>query len=223
MSSGTEETPGSEIGTTPVTGAEPPDELLLARSREGDSEAFRQLFDRKHRGVYLIAYQILGRVDAAEDVVQDVFLKLWRRAADYDRSSPLDPWLRRIATNCAIDHWRVRKVERGRRVEAGPGNDPDALIDNAARVSTHSRGEGFDPGEQLGWRQLQAIWDDLSAELTPQQRAAFVLRHIEGADTREVAEALGCSVSTVRSHLFEARKSLRVAILARYPELVADG
>jgi RNA polymerase sigma-70 factor (ECF subfamily) len=198
--------------------AEIADEELVARSREGDTDAFRVLFERKHRRVYLIAYQILGGQCSAEDVVQEVFLRFWRRCGDFDGRLPLDPWLRRIATNCAIDHWRARRAERARQRETAPGNDPDDLIDAGSAAATASLGESFDPEGRLGWRQLQRIWDELAAGLPPQQRAAFVLRHIEGAATPEVAEALGCSVSTVRSHLFEARTALRAAIRKRYPE-----
>jgi RNA polymerase sigma-70 factor (ECF subfamily) len=195
------------------------DQSLIARSRDGDTDAFRELFERKHRRIYLIAYQVLGDAAEAEDVVQEVFLKLWQRCADYDDAFSLDAWMRRMATNRAIDHWRARKVGRARRVEAPPGTDPDALLDASQADTAGPRGRG-DPEAQLGWQQLQAIWDELAGDLPPQQRAAFVLRHIEGIRTREVAEALGCSASTVRSHVSEARRILRASLEARYPEFL---
>jgi len=197
------------------------DKLLIARSRDGDTEAFRELFERKHRRVYLIAYQILGDGAHAEDVAQEVFLRLWERCADYDDSFPLDAWLRRIATNRAIDHWRVRKTERSRRVEPSSETGADALLEHAASATPST--PGADPAARLAWRQLQAIWDDLAADLPPQQRAAFVLRYLEGMDPAEVAEALGCSRSTVRSHIAAARRNLRAALRQSYPELVGDG
>lgn len=202
--------------------AEIGDEALVTRSRDGDTEAFRALFDRKHRRVYLIAYQILGDQELAEDVVQDVFLKLWEHCGEYDEALPLDPWLRRIATNRAIDHWRSRRTQRWRQMEASPGSDLDSVLDTGSTAATASLGDDFDPQARLSWRQLQMIWDELAAALPPQQRAAFVLRHIEGIATREVAEALGCSASTVRSHVAEARRVLRASIAERYPELIAN-
>lgn len=195
------------------------DQSLIARSRDGDTDAFRELFERTHRRIFLIAYQILGDAADAEDVVQEVFLTLWQRCADYDDRFPLDAWLRRIATNRAIDHWRSRRVQRARRFEAPPGTDPDAVLEAAQPEASGAPGSG-DPEVQLGWQQLQAIWDELAGELPPQQRAAFVLRHIEGAPTAEVAEALECSASTVRSHVAEARRALRASLKARYPELL---
>lgn len=201
---------------------EPGDGALVARSREGDAEAFRKLFDRKYRRVYLIAYQILGDQGLAEDVVQEVFLTLWERSGDYDDDLPLDPWLRRMAANRAIDHWRQRARRRRGQVEVAPGRDPDAVLDAGLSAVTANLGEDFDPQGLVGWRQLQAIWDEIASLLPAQQRAAFVLRHIEGITTPEVAEALGCSASTVRSHVAEARRVLKGALDARYPELLGD-
>ncbi len=199
--------------------SEATDQALIARSRDGDTDAFHELFDRKHRRIYLIAYQVLGDHGQSEDVVQEVFLRLWERCADYDERFPLDAWLRRIATNRAIDHWRARRTETKRRVSAAADTDPDAMLEVVAAPAMVAAGS---PEARLGWQQLQAIWDELAGELSPQQRAAFVLRHIEGLATAEVAEALECSVSTVRSHVAEARRTLQRTLRARYPELLGD-
>jgi len=199
------------------------DRSLVARSRDGDAEAFGELFARKHRSVYLVAYQILGDVALAEDVVQDVFVRLWQHCADYKEELSLDAWLRRIATNRAIDHWRSRRAERRRRVEPAEGTDADAALEAAAapgQVAAAAQGGTDNPESIAGWQRLQAIWDEISDPLPPQQRAAFVLRHIEGLSTAEVAEALGCSASTVRSHISDARATLRKGLSSRYPELV---
>jgi len=205
----------------------PSDAALVARSRDGDSEAFRELFDRKHKRVYLIAYQVLGDVGSAEDVVQEVFLRLWQHCADYREEMPLDAWLRRIATNRAIDHWRARRAERRHFVPAGDVEAaPASGGGRGGGYGGHERGGSRDhrvpPGPEAlaGWRQLQAIWDQLADLLTPQQRAAFVLREIDGLPTAAVAEALDCSPSTVRSHVAAARSTLQRELRARYPELV---
>ena len=196
----------------------PGDADLIARSRAGDRDAFRTLFDRKHKSVYLVAYQIIGDRALAEDVVQEVFLSLWRHLAAYDPSRSLDAWLRRVASNRAIDFWRRRKAEGSKFVEASGGSDPPEL--KRSPGFANGRGGELDPTYRLGWQQLQEIWDDIAAPLPPQQRAAFVLRHIEGIPTSAVADALECTTSTVRSHVAEARRSLRAAIRKRYPELL---
>jgi RNA polymerase sigma-70 factor (ECF subfamily) len=197
------------------------DGALVARSRDGDTAAFRELFERKHRRIFLIAYQILGDVAQSEDVVQEVFLRLWQHCSEYDASFSLDAWLRRIATNRAIDHWRSRKRERRRRVEVAPGKEDEALLGAVAAPADSGAFAADDPEARLGWQQLQAIWDEIADDLSPQQRAAFVLLHIEELAPAEVAAALGCSPSTVRSHIAAARRTLRAALRARYPELAS--
>ena len=199
------------------------DQSLVARSRRGDTESFRELFDRKHRGVYLTAYQILGDVNLAEDVVQEVFVRLWQHLEAYKEDLPLDAWLRRIATNRAIDYWRSRQAERRRRVEPAVGTDSDRALEMASSAGLPAAGarSGVESPESITeWRHLQTIWDELADLLPPQQRAAFVLRCIERLPTSEVAEVLGCSASTVRSHIADARSTLREALTRRYPELV---
>jgi RNA polymerase sigma-70 factor (ECF subfamily) len=201
----------------------------MARSRAGDMEAFRTLFERKHRRVYLIAYQILGNPSQAEEVVQDAFLALWQHLDRYRPRFAVDTWLTRIATNRAIDVWRSQRRE-GR---AGEGREDPARRDVAQRPVPAARPVGMgsaaggvgepggerDPESMARWREVQAIWNELADLLPPQQRAAFVLREIEGLATPEVAAALGCGASTVRSHIAEARRTLQAALTERYPEL----
>ena len=187
------------------------DKQLVARSARGDEDAFRVLFERKHRRVYLIAYQILGEQSAAEDVVQDTFLALWRSCSRYRPRYAVDTWLNRIATNKAIDaHRRLARVPRALGERPGVSEDSEAAFTSAARLV--QEGQAGDPTRHTRWRQVQELWNNLAAGLPVQQRAAFALREIEGLGTREVAAALGCSSSAVRSHVSLARKALR----ARY-------
>jgi len=210
------------------------DRELMARSRAGDTEAFRALFELKHRRVYLIAYQVLGNPSQAEEVVQDVFLALWQHLDRYRPRFAVDTWLTRIATNRAIDVWRSQRRERptsdeprGREGRATIGElasgmssaaGPAAGGSSAGRESEAGRNGG--PETVARWHEVQAIWNELADLLPPQQRAAFVLREIEEVPTGEVALALGCSASTVRSHVAAARRTLQAALSERYPDLL---
>ncbi len=210
------------------------DRELMARSRAGETEAFRALFERKHRRVYLIAYQILGNPSQAEEVVQDVFLALWQHLDRYRPRFAVDTWLTRIATNRAIDVWRAQRREhptaeqpRGKEGHATTGEIASGMSSAAAPAAGGSlaggrseAGRNGDPEAVARWHEVQAIWNELAELLPPQQRAAFVLREIEEAPTREVASILGCSASTVRSHVAEARRTLQAALSDRYPELL---
>lgn len=210
----TEDGPEARTEAAPAAGD---DADLLAVALDGDMGAFRELFHRKHRLVYLAAYQILGNVATAEDVVQDTFLTLWEKGRDYDPRYALDTWLRRIATNRAIDLWRRRgTVSSGARDERPGGGSGSGSSSGASPQLSEA-------WERLGWQEVQRIWDELAAPLPPMQRAAFYLCEIEELDTAEVAAILECAPSTVRSHLSLARKALRQSLAERYPEYAPAG
>ncbi len=198
---------------------------LVRAAGRGDTGAFRQLYDRKHRRVQRVAYQMLGNHAAAEDVVQEAFVALWRHCPRYRTRFTVDAWLTRIVTNKAIDRWRVERrhpVPLGERQEAGAGRRSSSLAPGGGTPESAAQrlpaDELADPTLALRWEEVQRIWDELAAELPEQQRAAFVLREIEDVPAREVASVLGCSTSTVRSHVALARRQLRRGIVDRYPE-----
>ncbi|NKB87409.1 MAG: sigma-70 family RNA polymerase sigma factor [Acidobacteria bacterium] len=184
---------------------------LVRRSSDGDTDAFRQLYEAKYRCIYLVAYQILGDQGQAEDVVQEAFVALWRHCGRYKSRFSVDTWLNRIATNKAIDRWRT---ERKHPTQFGDSEmlEGTAISGDSATSRATSGTVAADPSLRARWREVQAIWDELAADLSPQQRAAFVLRVLEERPVREVADVLGCGTSTVRSHIGLARKTLRAAL-----------
>jgi len=209
----------------------PSDAELVGAAGCGDTEAFRQLYERKHRRVQRIAYQMLGDFGAAEDVAQEAFIALWRHCPRYRARFAVDAWLTRIVTNKAIDRWRSERrhpVPLGERPKvSGAANRATAPSLDPHGASTESvtqrlpATELADPSLALRWEEVQRIWNELAAKLPERQRAAFVLREIEDLPVRDVALALGCSTSTVRSHVALARRELRRGILHRYPEYAA--
>ncbi len=205
----------------------PSDAHLVRAAGRGDTDAFRQLYERKHRRVQRIAYQMLGDRGAAEDVAQEAFVALWRHCPRYRTRFTVDAWLARIVTNKAIDRWRNERrqpVPLGERSEATGAARGSAAHSLAPGVTTETAAQRLpaddsaDPSLAIRWEEVQRIWDELAAELPARQRAAFILREIEDLPAREVARALGCSTSTVRTHVALARQQLRRGIRARYPE-----
>ncbi len=205
---------------------------LVRAAGRGDTGAFRQLYERKHRWVQRVAYQMLGDRGAAEDVVQESFVALWRHCARYRTRFTVDAWLTRIVTNKAIDRWRTDRrhpIPLGERQDAGAAGRASTHSSVPGTVTTESAAQRLpadavaDPTLALRWQEVQRIWDELASELPEQQRAAFVLREIEDLPARDVARALGCSTSTVRSHVALARRQLRSGIIDRYPEYAAVG
>ena len=105
-----------------------PDATLLSRLLQKDVSAFEQLYDRHSRLVYGLVLRILQQASTSEEVVQDVFLQLWRNADQYDSSrGPFVPWLCTMARNRALDHLRL-KSERQRRREDLPDELPSVVV-----------------------------------------------------------------------------------------------
>lgn len=184
------------------------DDRELARAAQGgDESAFESLVRRHSGGLHRAVARILCDDTEAWDVVQMAFVRAWKRLDRYDSRWSFATWLYRIGTNLAIDLIRARS-SREKAHQAG--------MEHRLRIVGESEpASGAASGHEVD-RILRQIVD----VLTPQQRSAFVLREIEGLETSEVARVLGCSATTVRNHIFQARKALRREMIERYPEYV---
>ena len=185
-------------------------EMLLAVAAD-DETAFDALMARKTPPLMQLAYRMLGDHEEARDVVQVTFLRAWSHRSRYDPRWSPNTWLYRIATNLAIDQLRARRSRQ-------QASEPMRL--HLRRVAD-ARGSG-DLG-RLGSKEVRGILEELAAELSERQRAVFLLREVEGLASPEVARILGCKSSTVRNHLFAARRILRRELASRYPEYAQRG
>lgn len=161
---------------------------LLTQARAGDADAFAALV-RAHQGsVFSIGLRMLNRRDAAEDLAQDVFLQLYRRLGDIESLEHLGFWLRRVASNLAID-WLRRLPYAGTQPldddvpEPVQESAPDPLLD----------------------RELARLLN----ELTPAARAVMLLRYQEDRDLAEIGAMLDMPVNTVKSHIKRSLTALR--------------
>jgi len=174
-------------------------------AQDGDEEAFAKLIRRHSGGLHRAVARILADDTEAWDVVQMAFLKAWQRLDRYNSRYSFSTWLYRIGTNLAIDLLRSRS-SRERTHKAHTEH----------RLRLVGSGEGA--GSRVDSSEADRILSQIVGVLTPHQRSAFVLREMQGLDTAEVAEVLGCSATTVRNHIFQARKALRREMRARFPE-----
>jgi len=187
------------------TGAAVDDREAVRSARAGDDEAFAHLVRRHSGGLHRAVARILADDSEAWDVVQMAFVRAWQRLDRYNEKWSFATWLYRIGTNLAIDLLRSR-TSREKAHRAG--------TEHRLRVVGESR-----PASDLAdRREVDRLLDQLVDALTPQQRTAFVLREVEGQDTAEVAVVLGCSATTVRNHVFQARKILRRELAIHFPE-----
>ena len=180
---------------------------LIRDASAGERAAFDELVRLKRERVVRTAYQVTGDLDDALDVAQSVFIKLWQGLDRYDSRRRFDTWLYRVTVNAAIDFIRGR----------GPKGTIQPLPDDPSDLIADS-GPSMEARLDLG--ALQQAFSRLAGALAPKQRAAFVLREIEGLDTAEVARVMGVAESTVRNHLFQARKALKAGLERDYPDLV---
>jgi len=163
-----------------------PDAALVRRLLQRDVSAFEELYDRHSRIVFALVLRIVRQASTSEEVVQDVFLALWRNAAQYDQSrGPFVPWLLTLARNRALDQLRL-KSERQRRRED--------QADELPPVVTMPDFEGSLDEERRAKRVRE-----LMASLNPQQKRAIELAYFEGLSHSEIADALKEPLGTVKS------------------------
>lgn len=173
---------------------------LVRRSRGGDQQAFRELFERYHRQVLAIAVGITGNGDDAMDVAQETFVRAHRNLASFLGESSFYTWLYRIAVNVGID-FRRRQLRRSEIVQPEP-------IDDAAGDPQRS-GE---PSAEFARRELGRHILRVIDELTPEHKAAIILREIEGLSYEDISKVMQCSKGTVMSRLHYARKKLQAKL-----------
>jgi RNA polymerase sigma-70 factor (TIGR02960 family) len=170
---------------------------LLAAARDGDEQAFERLLDPYRRPLHAHCYRLLGSLYDADDALQETLVRAWRGLGDVEWRGSLAPWLYRIATNASL-----RAIDRRKRT-------PDTLDPATAEIATYLQPYPDAPDEAVVERESLGIAFVSLVQLLPaRQRAVLVLRDVLGWSAREVAEALGDSVSSVNSALQRARERL---------------
>jgi len=166
-----------------------------ANLAEAASERRNRFIAENLRRVFLQVYRIVGNVDDAQDITQEVFIKALQREAQLRDPAKAGHWLSRIATNAAIDHLR--------RAARSPVSDP---VELAPPVAAPARER---PDLLLLQSEQELLLQEGLQCLTERERAALVLRDLEGLPVAEVARHLNCSKATVRSHIANARVKFR--------------
>src|SRR5213594_4633497 len=182
---------------------EPDDRQLVQTIRNGDSSAFETLVRRKTSKVYALCYRIIGNAEDAKDISQLVFIKLWENLGKYNPAYAFDTWLYRMVTNVAIDFLRNKQSRE------------NAVNSNLRLVRTSADAE---QGVVVQRKEIENVFNDVSSVLSPKQKTIFVMREMDDLPSSEIARILGCRESTVRNHLFNARKLMQQQLKKRFPE-----
>jgi len=177
---------------------------LVKRCQAGDAEAFDELVVRYRTRVFGMIYNMVHSEQDAWDLAQDSFLKAWKSIKRFRGQSSFYTWIYRIVMNVTIDWLRKKQVK------AGGAEFDDAIqlkeVDPASK--TMPKADAL-PSENLEQREIRAEIDKAIAQLSPEHRAVILMKEIDGMQYHEIAESLGCSIGTVMSRLFYARKKLQ--------------
>jgi len=175
------------------------DEELVARSNGGDPDSFNELIRRWERPIYALAYRQIGREEDARDVCQETFLRAFRALKGFRGQSKFSSWLYRIAINLCRDWMR-----RERRTPVmQPPEDVDLMDLAMAR-------EPFESIEdRIARNDLSRAVERAMAVLPEEQRAAIVLKEYHGLTFQEIADLVGCPLSTVKTRLYQGLTVLR--------------
>jgi len=174
---------------------------LIVQAAAGDHSAFHMLVERHRSMVYRVAYQFAGNHHDAEDIAQEVFIKVYRSLNRFRQDAQLTSWMYRIVMNACIDH---------RRRHSPAGAAP--FGEEAELKMLNTRGEAPDPEERAYAGELGKVLDAEIKRLPPGQRIVFVMRHHQGLKLNEIASALGLAEGTVKRQLHAAVHRLRQAL-----------
>jgi len=171
---------------------------LVARGREGDLAAIETLYGMFKGPVFGLVYRYAQNRAVAEDLLQDVFLKVFSHMRNVRDAATFPAWVFRIAVNTAYSHLRQKRIQTDKTVP---------LDDLEGRIEA--------PGAEVVERDLQGPLEQAIQNLAPRLRSVFVLHDVQGFKHQEIARTLGCAVGTSKSQLFKARIKVREYLRAR--------
>ena len=180
---------------------------LIQRLVRGDRSAFREMVETHKKKIYFLALDMVGNPADAEDVSQEVFLRVFRSFKTFHQDARLGAWLYRITYNASIDHLRKRAVT------------PEPMADEALETGFQSHPQIAEPQASLNPAVaaerglLQDRIEKALGNVSPREKAVFLLRHYEDLSLKEIAESLELTVGSVKSYLFRAVRKLRTELV----------
>jgi RNA polymerase sigma-70 factor (ECF subfamily) len=193
--------------------AETEDTELVARCQRGDARAFDELVTKYRQRIFAMIYHMVHNEQDAWDLAQESFFKAWKSIARFRGQSSFYTWLYRIVMNVTIDALRKRHIQGGTEFD-----DQIALQHVEPGSSTLPAAHPL-PAQKLEQAEIRARIDAAIARLSPDHRAVILMREIEDMQYSEIAEALECSIGTVMSRLFYARRKLQGMLKDLYENL----
>jgi RNA polymerase sigma-70 factor (ECF subfamily) len=182
---------------------------LIAAVLEGSEDAFQQLVERYQERVSRLLMRFVRDRFAVEDLLQEVFLKVFRKLHTFNQDSALFTWIYRISVNAATDYLDRQGRRRLRLVE------DVTVVERDEREAGHAGA-----AEPLMEAEMRRVTREVLETLPDKYRTILILREYQDLSYTEMAEVLGCSIGTVESRLFRARKRFKEALERAHPDLV---
>jgi RNA polymerase sigma-70 factor (ECF subfamily) len=189
---------------------------LIRRCVAGDAAAWEEIVQQYHRRIYNICYRFTGSADDAEDLTQDVFIKMYRTLNTYESGKgAFMTWVTTVTRNLLVDHFRKSKIERmSDSLDSTPAEDSDALP-----LSEQLPDANLTPDARLLGREKQAMVHAALQKLSPELRETVILRDLQDLDYREIAEVLKVPEGTVKSRINRGRTELARLLSRTYRQV----
>jgi RNA polymerase sigma-70 factor, ECF subfamily len=191
--------------------------LLVRRCIAGDATAWEDIVQRYHRRIYNICYRFAGTSDDAQDLTQEVFIKMYRTLASYDVSKgAFMTWVTTVTRNLLVDHFRKSKQDRMTdSLDAAPSEHEDAQP-----LSTQIADPSRSAHEQVQSRETRDAVHQALQKLSPELREAVILRDLQDMDYKEIAGALKVPEGTVKSRINRGRAELARLLQRTYRQVM---
>jgi RNA polymerase sigma-70 factor (ECF subfamily) len=191
--------------------------LLVRRCVGGDAAAWEEIVQRFHRRIYNVCYRFAGDAENAQDLTQEVFIKMYRTLNTYDSGKgAFMTWVTTITRNLLVDHFRKTKSERLTDSLDGPASEHEDAQPLSDRIADQSRG----PDEAAQSRETREMVHQALQKLSPELREAVILRDLQDMDYREIATALRVPEGTVKSRINRGRAELARLLQRTYRQVI---
>ena len=189
---------------------------LVRRCIAGDAEAWEEIVHQHSRRIYNICYRFTGSPDNADDLAQEVFIKMYRTLASFDPDKgAFTTWITTMTRNLLVDHFRKTKQDRATdSLDAGLGEEEDS-----ATLGDRIPDAGPSADDRIQRRETQEMVQKAIQKLSPELREAVILRDIQDMDYKEIAQALKVPEGTVKSRINRGRMELAKVLQRTYRQV----
>src|SRR5579864_2043953 len=178
------------------------DAAVVAQVLAGDRDAFRLLVDRHTRSIYSVAYRMTGNQHDAEEILQETFLRAYKSLHRFELRASFSTWLYRIAVNRCLDFLKAKKMTDAYQISDDPGHDEEGR--EIQIPATNPGPERLLLSAEARQKVAYAI-----GLLSPAERLAFTMRHMEGRSIEEISKALNVRASAAKNSIFRAVQKIR--------------